>query len=164
MTYPAIIVDENGDQTAGNTIEFTDPDNQPAGTNQPFKPASGDVVVIVENADGDTVYDYDDDSGKHEFTGDVSVAGSGGITVTDGGGVTAASFQATPADPGDTVFEGGGGTIDDFILGQTVSYVTDVAAPPTVFVTPLVFDHTAVTGGLYAWTGSAYLQVGGPLA
>ncbi len=39
-------------------------------------------------------------------------------------------------------------------------YVTDAAAAPTTFVTPLVFDHTATTGGLYAWTGSAYLKVG----
>ena len=41
--------------------------------------------------------------------------------------------------------------------------ITDVAAPPVAYVTPLVFDHTAVTGGLYAWSGAAYVQVGGPI-
>src|SRR6266540_4306310 len=41
--------------------------------------------------------------------------------------------------------------------------ITDVAAPPAGYVTPLVFDHTAVTGGLYAWGGAAYVQVGGPI-
>lgn len=40
------------------------------------------------------------------------------------------------------------------------NFVTVVAAPPTVFVTPLVFDNTADTGGLYCWNGTAYVQVG----
>ncbi len=44
--------------------------------------------------------------------------------------------------------------------GGDSAIVTDVAAPPSTFVTPLVFDHTGTTGGLYAWTGSAYIQVG----
>jgi hypothetical protein len=41
------------------------------------------------------------------------------------------------------------------------AFVTDqAAAPTTTFITPLVFDHTASTGGLYAWTGAAYLKIG----
>jgi hypothetical protein len=41
------------------------------------------------------------------------------------------------------------------------AFVTDQAsAPTTTFITPLVFDHTASTGGLYAWTGAAYLKIG----
>lgn len=40
-----------------------------------------------------------------------------------------------------------------------VAIVTDAAAAPTTFVTPFVFDHTATTGGLYAWDGSAYIKV-----
>jgi hypothetical protein len=43
-------------------------------------------------------------------------------------------------------------------------YVTDTAAPPTTYVTPLVLDHTATTGGLYAWDGAAYVQVGAALS
>ncbi len=27
--------------------------------------------------------------------------------------------------------------------------------------TPLVYDNTAVTGGLYAWTGADYTKIGG---
>lgn len=32
---------------------------------------------------------------------------------------------------------------------------------PTDYLAPLVYDDTAVTGGLYAWNGSAYVKVGG---
>lgn len=40
-------------------------------------------------------------------------------------------------------------------------YVTVQAmAPAGPFQTPLVFDSTATTGGLYAWDGSAYQKVG----
>lgn len=33
------------------------------------------------------------------------------------------------------------------------------AGAPTVFVAPLYYDTTAVTGGLYAWDGAAYVHV-----
>jgi hypothetical protein len=46
---------------------------------------------------------------------------------------------------------------------QWQEIITDAAAPPVAYVTPLVFDHTAVTGGLYAWDGQQYVQVGGPI-
>lgn len=46
------------------------------------------------------------------------------------------------------------------LLPDTGVYVTDVAAAPTTYVTPLMFDHTATTGGLYAWDGTQYIQVG----
>lgn len=39
--------------------------------------------------------------------------------------------------------------------GVATNYLTSQAGPPnplTTFVTPLVYDTTAVTGGLYAWT------------
>jgi hypothetical protein len=36
-------------------------------------------------------------------------------------------------------------------------------APPVVLTTLFVFDNTAVTGGLYIWDSSAYVQVGGPI-
>lgn len=38
-------------------------------------------------------------------------------------------------------------------------FVTVVGSPPSTFVAPLVFDSTAVTGGLYIWDGSAYQKV-----
>jgi hypothetical protein len=30
-----------------------------------------------------------------------------------------------------------------------------------VYATPLYADSTAVTGGLYCWNGTAYVQIGG---
>ena len=41
-----------------------------------------------------------------------------------------------------------------------VATVTVIHAAPTTYVTALMFDDTASTGGLYAWTGSAYTKVG----
>ncbi len=34
-------------------------------------------------------------------------------------------------------------------------------APTTTFITPVVYDDTAVTGGLYVWAGAAYVKVAG---
>jgi hypothetical protein len=42
-----------------------------------------------------------------------------------------------------------------------LAYVTVQTGAPSTFTTPLVYDNTAVSGGLYAWTGSAYSKVGG---
>jgi hypothetical protein len=53
------------------------------------------------------------------------------------------------------------GTLDpDPLADPGAVYVTVVGAPPSGFVTPFVFDNTASTGGLYAWDGAAYVQVG----
>lgn len=65
-------------------------------------------------------------------------------------------------------FEDVGGTVrlygpivpDPATSLPSAAYVTVVAAPPTTYVSPLMFDSTASTGGLYAWTGSAYQKVG----
>lgn len=38
--------------------------------------------------------------------------------------------------------------------------ISVIHAPPTTFVKPLMFDDTGSTGGLYAWSGSAYVKVG----
>lgn len=54
--------------------------------------------------------------------------------------------------------------VDAGSLGPTIPYVTlQAGAPAGPYQTPLVFDTTLVTGGLYGWDGSAYQQVGGPL-
>ena len=56
------------------------------------------------------------------------------------------------------------GQIDAAALGPTIPYVTvQTGAPAGPYQTPLVFDTTAVTGGLYGWDGSAYQKIGGPL-
>lgn len=53
------------------------------------------------------------------------------------------------------------GTITPEPSGNSgVSTVTVIHAAPTTYVTALMFDDTASTGGLYAWTGSAYTKVG----
>lgn len=147
-SYAADFQDETGAVRLSGTLDFTDPDNQPAGVNQPFQPTAGDVVTIVEDAAGDPVYQYDDDASSHDFTGGVSVSGQLGASgVLSLGDVTAQ-----------------GGTLDGAALGPTIPYVTVQSGPPSTYQTPLVFDSTAVSGGLYAWDGSAYQQVGGPLA
>ena len=33
-------------------------------------------------------------------------------------------------------------------------------APDTTLISPLVFDDTPTTGGLYVWTGAAYSRIG----
>lgn len=46
---------------------------------------------------------------------------------------------------------------------SAASYVTVGAADPsplTTFVTPLVFNTTGTSGGLWAWTGTTYTKVG----
>lgn len=35
-----------------------------------------------------------------------------------------------------------------------------IHAAPTTFVKPFMFDDTGTTGGLYVWTGAAYVKVG----
>lgn len=53
--------------------------------------------------------------------------------------------------------------IDAASLGPTIPYVTVQVGAPSTYQTPLVFDSTVVTGGLYGWDGAAYQQIGGPL-
>lgn len=42
----------------------------------------------------------------------------------------------------------------------TVTVQAGAPNPLTTFTTSLVFDSTASTGGLYAWTGTTYSKVG----
>lgn len=56
------------------------------------------------------------------------------------------------------------GTLNAGALGAAPAYVTvQAGAPVGPYQTPLVFDTTSITGGLYAWDGSAYQEVGGPI-
>lgn len=51
------------------------------------------------------------------------------------------------------------------ISGGSVPYLTvQSGVPGADFVTPLVQDTTAVTGGAYAWDGSAYQKISGPVS
>jgi hypothetical protein len=53
-------------------------------------------------------------------------------------------------------------TADGMATAIWQSLVTFGSADPTGggYLTPLVFDDTAVTGGLYAWTGADYSKIG----
>jgi hypothetical protein len=63
-----------------------------------------------------------------------------------------------------TVFEGEISPDPATLLPAGGAYVTSGSAAPTTFTTPLVLDDTPTTGGLYAWDGSAYVQVGPALS
>lgn len=43
----------------------------------------------------------------------------------------------------------------------TLAYLKVQTGAPTVLTSPLVYDDTAVTGGLYAWSGVAYVKIAG---
>lgn len=70
-----------------------------------------------------------------------------------------------------TAAETAGGTQDTAIAtlvaavahgtAATTYLTVRTGAPTTTFITPIVYDDTAVTGGLYVWAGSAYTKVAG---
>ncbi len=43
----------------------------------------------------------------------------------------------------------------------TFAYLKVQTGVPTVLTSPIVYDNTAVTGGVYAWSGSAYVKIAG---
>lgn len=43
----------------------------------------------------------------------------------------------------------------------TFAYLKVQTGVATVLTSPLVYDNTAVTGGLYAWDGAAYVKIAG---
>lgn len=43
----------------------------------------------------------------------------------------------------------------------TFAYLLVQTGAPTTLTSPLVYDNTAVTGGLYAWSGVAYVKIAG---
>jgi hypothetical protein len=53
---------------------------------------------------------------------------------------------------------------DTNLFRSESSIITVAAAAPTDFTTPLHYDSTAVSGGLYAWDGDSYVQIGGLIA
>lgn len=76
-----------------------------------------------------------------------------------------AAYTADPEGGATVALDAGGldianaGDVDGATLGPTFAYVTVQAAPPTTYLTPLVQDTTAVSGGVYAWDGSAYQKI-----
>lgn len=139
-SYPAVIVNVNGDETQGVTLEFTDEDNQPGGAvpEPPFHAAeTGVTAVIVDSPDGDPIIDYDASTQtienwyKTDFH-DHDLNSVGALNAQKiGASVGAVLLQADPPDPIDTYLD-----------------------------TQLVYDSTAVTGGLYGWDGTQYRKIG----
>lgn len=43
----------------------------------------------------------------------------------------------------------------------TFAYLLVQTGVPTTLTSPLVYDDSAVTGGLYAWNGTAYVKIAG---
>lgn len=83
-----------------------------------------------------------------------------GVGSTPPAGVPA--FSAVDGALGATVaFDGGGLTVENAPLGASIAIVTVQTGAPSTYETQLVYDNTAVTGGLYGWDGSAYQKIGG---
>ncbi len=82
-------------------------------------------------------------------------------TLTTKGDLYAASAASTPARL--AVGTNAKLLVADSSKTTGLNYVTlltvQTGVPGASFVTPLVEDDTAVTGGLYAWNGSAYVKV-----
>lgn len=101
----------------------------------------------------------------------------GALAFDDDGNVTAtaAGYFSQPGaghpafsafgDSGATVaLDGDGLLLSNVVPDETIAYASTAAAAPTTFTTPIYYDSTAVSGGLYAWDGSAYIQIGGLIA
>lgn len=73
-------------------------------------------------------------------------------------------FSARSAGGATVALDGDGLLVENVVLGASLAYASTAAAAPTTFTTPIYYDSTAVTGGLYAWDGSAYIQIGGLIA
>lgn len=105
--------------------------------------------------------------------GGVLTIGSEGLVVVDGAGtdniladrgatpaVHAVGATATYAAPNFSVTTPGLSDVVAINADPGATFLTVGSAAPTTFVTFLVFDDTATSGGLYAWDGSAYRKVG----
>lgn len=88
-------------------------------------------------------------------------AGSGMFSAPPAG---VPAFMADDAAGATVALDGGGLLLSHVVPDGTIAYASTAAAAPTTFTTPIYYDSTAVSGGLYAWDGSAYIQIGGLIA
>ena len=112
----------------------------------PFKAnPTGFSPIMVDSPDGDPSLGFDADAAKIDS-----------FYTWDFGNQSAVNINVLSANEVDTTG-----------LSERIQMVAVQAGAPdpidTYAGTPLVFDSTAVTGGLYGWDGSQYQQVGGPL-
>jgi hypothetical protein len=62
-------------------------------------------------------------------------------------------------DSGLTVLEGTLSPDPATLLPAGGAYVTSGTTDPTTYVSPIVVNTTATTGGSFAWDGSAYVRI-----
>jgi hypothetical protein len=99
----------------------------------------GSVTIRGGTGDSNGVVNLQGTVFTGALTVDGSIAATGGITST--------------------------GTVDGELLGEGFDYVAVIHDPPDAsFSRPLLYDDTAVTGGLYAWDGTAYVKVSNVVA
>lgn len=152
--FPVEISDDTGTVRLSGTANFPDPDNQPAAQSE----------ILDQSGAGSPAGVVTPDAIGHRYT-DLT-AGAVYVAI----GLTHDDWIQLGG-PLDTTVEGGSGVDASNHLGSTngslsavISFVTvQAGAPGADFEGPLVFDSTAVTGGLYAWDGAAYQKVGDPL-
>lgn len=130
----------------------------------PASSDSGDITIATGDA-------TDGDSGDIVLTvGAADAAGGtgGSITLQAGDGDSDGSIVLNDVNGGSAlVVDGTDVIIDpagDLTIGDGYLQLTVAAAVPTTYTTPLHLDTTAVSGGLYAWDGSAYVKVGNVVA
>lgn len=145
--YPAVQLDARGEVVdSGIVVQFTDDSDQPGAgaATPPFHAApTGTTAIIVDSPDGDPIIEFDADTNEIKSFYNWNF-GSTTLTIS--------TIDAT--------------TVNAASLGPT-QFVLVQGGPPDpidTYVTPLIFDSTAVSGGLYAFDGTQYQQVGGPLA
>lgn len=100
-------------------------------------------------------------------TGDGASLIAGGVVLVTGGSATENGKVAigTGGTLGVAPFHGTEGDLltaqgDDFALWQALVTVQGSSPVGGGYLTPLVFDSTGITGGLYAWTGADYSRIG----
>lgn len=128
--FPVSIIDNGGVVRLEGEADFTDPANIPGG---------GSPAAPFKSGAGVDVPVLEDSSGNQLILGG-----------DDSGG---AKLQS--ADTTHWIEIGNAGVV---ILGLDTVTV-QVGPPAGPYQTPLVYDSTAVTGGCYAWDGTAYQQV-----
>jgi hypothetical protein len=75
------------------------------------------------------------------------------LDVTDEGGGVIRVDACPPASVAD-------GSVTLASLSTSLAWVKVQTGVPSTYTNPLVYDNTAVSGGLYGWDGAAYRKIG----
>lgn len=108
------------------------PSEKPAGAPQPFQPAAGQFVTVIEDSAGNPILQFDDLTPRTDFTDLVNLSG-GAILKTS----TFNRLNASGNDPGDIIFNGNAGLVDN------IAPAVDPTDAPTLGQTSPLFTITA---------------------